>query len=142
MPSGGDVSYQQKINSAFEVDYDLAAAATGPIENLVVAKSPNHQTIIQHIIVSVYTYSNKVLTFQDDAGTPVVIGAMTVPASAGSASGNQPFTMDFLSGGTKLTKGKNLDLTLSGAGVAARIHIEGYYKLVGPVSVAQAAVGG
>lgn len=134
MASGGDEARFQIIYGALEVNYDLAAATAGPVENLVAPKNANYQVFIQHIIVSVTTYAAKTMTFQDDAGTPVPIAFFSVPAAAPTGGGNQEYRVDFLGDGTPLTAGKNLDLVLSGAGVAGRIHISGYQKLVGPIN--------
>lgn len=136
MSVGGDTRYYQTIHPKLDVDYDLAAGNAGPVENLLTAKNADYQVFVQHIVVAVTTYAAKTLTFQDDAGTPVPIGFLSIPASAPTGGGQQEYRIDFTSDGTALTKGKNLDLVLSGAGVAARIHIEGYQKLIGPVAAA------
>ena len=142
MPSGGDTTYYQKIYGALHADYDLLAAEAGPVGNILVPKSANHQIFIQHIVVSVTTYSAKTITFQDDAGTPVPIAHFSIPAAAPTGGGNQEYRIDFTGDGSPLTLGKNLDIVLSGAGVAGRIHVESYQKLIGPVTVTQAAAGG
>jgi hypothetical protein len=140
--AGGDLTVLQRHFSAFRVDFDLAAGNTGPLTDLVVVKSPNHRIHISHISLSIHTFSNKTITFQDDASTPVIVAFVTVPSSAGSSAGEIQILANYIGRGTSLTTGKNLDAVLSGAGVGARIHIEGYQRLVGPVTMAQAAVGG
>ena len=118
MPTGGDITYYQKLYQKVHKDYDLAAATAGPVENLVTPKSADHQIYIQHIILAVTTYAAKTLTFQDDAGTPVPLAHFSIPASSPTGGGNQEYRIDFSGDGSPLTIGKNLDLVLSGAGVA------------------------
>lgn len=118
----------------WQVDYDLAAGTTGPVE-LKAVRSASHCLHILHIVVAVTTYSAKTMTFQDDAGTPVPIGHFSIPGTAPTSGGNQEYRIDFAGSGTPLTTGKNLDLVLSGAGVAGRIHIEGYEALETPMAI-------
>lgn len=82
---------------------------------------------ILKIIVHVRTAAAQAITFQDDAGTPVVIAVL--PASA--AAGDQHVLVDVQDGpGIPLTEGKNLDIT-GAAGVAATISIVAYLKPTG-----------
>ena len=118
----------------WQVDYQLAAAAAGPVE-LKAVRSTSHRLYIQHIIVSVTTYSAATMTFRDDAGTPVPIGFFSIPASAPTGGGNQEYRIDFEQGGTPLTTGTNLDLVLSAAGIAGRIHIQGYEVIETPMAL-------
>ena len=132
----GDYSFYQRTFGRVSSEYDLAAATGGPVTDLLTSKSANHQIFVQRIVVCPFTYSNKTLTFQDDAGTPVILAFQTIPASGPSTSGLQHFEHDFGPLGCSITKGTNLDLVLSGAGVAGKITIEGYQKLIGPVAAA------
>lgn len=118
----------------WQVDYDLAAATSGTVEMKAV-RSANHCLHIRHIIIGVTTYSAKTLTFQDDAGTPVPIAHFSIPSAAPTGGGPQEYRIDFSGSGTPLTTGKNLDLVLSGAGVAGRIHIEGYEAIDTPMAI-------
>lgn len=117
----------------WQVDYDLVAGTAGPVE-LKAVRSASHCLHILHIVVAVTTYSAKTMTFQDDAGTPVPIGFFSIPGTAPTGGGNQEYRIDFDGSGTPLTTGKNLDLVLSGAGVAGRIHIEGYEAIDTPMA--------
>lgn len=116
------------------VDYDLVAATSGTV-TLKTARSASHRLYISHIIVSITTFSNKTLTFQDSAGTPVPIAFVTIPASGGSVAGLQAYIVDFLDAGTPLTTGKDLNMVISGAGPAGRIHVEGYEVIETPVAM-------
>lgn len=112
-------------------------AATDDQTDILTAKSANHQIYIQKIIVSITTYSAKTWTFQDDAGTPVPIAVLSIPAAQDTTFGDQgTVTWDFGPVGTPLTKGNNFDLDVSAAGAAGIIHVEGYEVLVGPVAAA------
>lgn len=119
------------IRRGIRRDYDLAAGTAGPVTDLLTPKDATYTLYIQRITVAPTTYSAKTLTFQDDATSPVPIGFISIPASAPTAGGRQDYTIDFGEEGTPLTEGKNLDLSLSGAGVAGRIHIVGYQDIIG-----------
>lgn len=106
----------------------VASIATGDTtkDGVIAAKSALYTIFIQRIMVSIITDSNKTLSFRDSADTPIVIGG--VPVSPG-VGGRTP--IDFGSEGTPLTQGKNFDIGISGAGLAARINVEAYQKLTG-----------
>ena|SRR3990167_6635984 len=132
----GDYKSYRQIYSAKTYDGTILAA-TDDQTDLLTVKSANHRIFIQKIAVSVTTYSAVTWTFQDDAGTPVVIAHVSIPATAPTAGGDGgTITWDFGPEGTPLTTGNNLDLAMSAAGAAGRIHIEAYERLVGPVAVA------
>lgn len=127
--------FQQTLSfhRPWSVDYQLAAATSGTVE-LKAVRSANHRLYIRHIIISPTTYAAQTLTFQDDAGTPVPIALASVPAAAPATMGNQGWRLDFHDGGTPLTTGTNLDMVISAAGIAGRIHIEGYEVLESPMA--------
>jgi hypothetical protein len=58
-----------------------------------------------------------------------------IAAHTDAATGLSVVTWDFGPHGTPLTKGEELDIIFSAAGIAGRIHIEAYEKLVGPVAM-------
>lgn len=88
-------------------------------------KNANYQLFIQRIIVNVSTVAAQSITFQDDAGTPVVIGILPTSAARGPQT-----VLDGGTDGIPLTAGKNLDITASAAGVAGSIVVEAYMKIV------------
>lgn len=118
----GDYIQLQRENIALIADSDVAAADTAK-DNILTVRSADHQIFVQRIVVSVITDAAQSLIFQDDANTPVLI------AKTKSSPGLGPITYEFGPIGTALTKGKNLDIATSGAGIAARVHVEGYQKL-------------
>lgn len=104
----------------FAVDINLVAADTADA-TLVTAKT-NHSIFVTKIMFSVTTDAAQTVLFKDSAGTPIPI------AMSKSSPGLGPIVWEFGEDGTKLTEEKNLVATLSGAGLAGRIHVEGYQK--------------
>ena len=127
MPSGGDfLVAQAQSDQPVHVDKQILAADAGPFDNVVAVLTTTHQIFIQKITLSIYTHAAQTITFVDDAATPVKIAARLDAASAAGVP--DVIVWDFGPHGTALTLGKNLDITLSAAGIGARVHIEGYQK--------------
>lgn len=101
--------------------------------DIITPKSANHTIYIQRITFAPTTYAAQTLTFQDDAGTPVKIGHMSIPAAA-PTTGICQYVIDYGPEGTPLTTGKNLDVIFSAAGPAGRLVVEAYEK--GPSAAA------
>lgn len=97
-------------------------AATGA--DYIPVRNANYQIFIQRIIVNISTVAAQTLTFQDDAGTPVVIAVLPASAARGAQT-----VLDGGARGIPLTIGKNLDIVASAAGVAGSIIVECYQKL-------------
>lgn len=129
--SGGDVLVPQRENIRLIADVDVAAADATK-DNILAVKSANHQIFVQKIVVSVITDAAQSLIFQDDAGTPVIIGKTKASPGLG------PLLFEFGPNGTPLTVGKNLDIATSAAGIAARVHVEAYQKLGAVINTATA----
>lgn len=126
----------RRENSAFDVDYDLAAGAVAAT-HLQTVKSTSHRIYVQKIIISYLTHvDGKTIDFQDDANTPVVIARRLDDAEGDSTANADVIVIDFGPKGTPLTLGKNLDIVANtgGTGSTGRIHIEGYQKLEGVVA--------
>lgn len=113
----------------------LAADTSAAHADIITPKSANHTIYIQRISFAPTTYAAQTLTFRDDAGTPVEIGFMSIPAAA-PTTGICQYVIDYGPQGTPLTKGKNLDVIISAAGPAGRLVVEAYE--IGP-DVAAAA---
>lgn len=131
MQAGGDILVLQKENQQFYVDVDVAVADSAT-KAAVVAARINHTLYVQKITVSVLTDAAQSLIFQDNAGTPVLI------AKTKASPGLGPITFDFGPHGTALTQDKQLDIAISGAGLVARVHIEGYQVQRGIISPSSA----
>jgi len=99
------------------------AAADTAVADACPVPSANHTIYVQKIVFDVTTDAAQSMTFQDDAGTPVVIA--TIPASPGKG----PQTFDFGDAGIPLTKGTNLDIATSGAGLAGRYFVTAYAQI-------------
>lgn len=104
----------------------ILAADSATINDFIAAKSTKHTIYVQRITLNVTTDAAKSLTFQDDANTPIVVGVS--PASPGLG---MTIVSDFGAEGKPLTEGKNLDITISGAGLAGVYVVECYEKLTG-----------
>lgn len=130
MQAGGDILVTQKEHgqNPFYIDVDVAAGDSATKTAQPAART-NFQIFIQKITVAPVTGAAQSLSFQDNAGTPVVIGKYT-----GAVGNTTPVTFDFGPHGTALTVSKEFDIAISGAGLAARIHIEGFYRLANVVS--------
>ena len=130
--SHGDYNFYQRRYASKNVDRTILAAHTSANHaDVITPKSANHQIYIQKIALSITTHAAQTISFQDGAGTPVVLAA-----HLDSATGLSTVLWDFGPEGTPLTVGEELDIILSAAGIAARVHIEAYEKLVGPVAMA------
>lgn len=88
-----------------------------------VAGRSKYTLFIQEIIVDILTDAAFTVIFRDSNGTPKVI--MTIPASPGvGPQRGGPWGDE----GIPLTEGKNLDIVLSGAGLAFNYKVVGYLK--------------
>jgi len=101
----------------------VGTADAGPF-TLVTAKT-NYTVFVQSIKVQLTTGSGAVTwTFQDSAGSPLVISGALSAANAPVS-----YELDFGADGIPLGAGKNLSLALSGAGAAGQVTVEAYQKL-------------
>ena len=122
--SAGDYLHHQFQNTRKIVDRTVLAAHTSTDHaDVITPRDANHTIYIQKITVSITTHAAQTISFQDGAGTPVVIAAHT-----DAAAGLSVIEWDFGPTGTPLTAGEELDIILSAAGIAARVHIEAYER--------------
>ena len=133
MPSFGDyVGYQNHYTNK---STDLNVLAATDDTTLITAKSANHRIYVQKIVINITTYSAKTWDFEDNAGTPIQIAHISIPAAAVALpSESNSIVIDFGPKGTPLTLGKNLVLDMSAAGAAGTVHVEAYEKLEGVIS--------
>ena len=132
MPSAGDYQFFQRHYTSKNIDRTILAAHTSTDHaNVINPKTASHQIWIQKVVVAITTHADQDIAFQDGAGTPVLIARWFDEATAGTARPNDLPTIvfDFGPQGTPLTIGEELDIILSAAGIAARVHIEPYEKL-------------
>jgi hypothetical protein len=110
----------------------LLAGDTASAEVLLAART-GHTIYVNLIVCSVTTTAAQSLDFQDSAGTPLEVGALIISATEGA------HRIDFGDEGVPLTEGTALTFTTSAAGIAAYIHVEGYYKQTAVMSQAALA---
>lgn len=101
----------------------VAAADSATVENIVAVKSVGHIIYVQRILFNVTTDFAASLTFQDDNSSPKVVGKSKSSPGLGLA-----VVADYGAEGIPLTQGKNLDIVISGAGLAGGYTIEAYEK--------------
>jgi hypothetical protein len=102
----------------------ILASDSGTFDAVIAPKSVNHSVFVQRIIFNVTTDAAQTLTFQDGAGSPVVIAKS--PASPGLGI---EIVADFGPQGIQLTRGEELDIVISAAGLAGQINLEAYERL-------------
>lgn len=107
----------------------VAADDSTSLGNLIAPKTANHQLFIQRIHFYETTESNgKNLTFTDDNTTPLVLGKyFSITLAAGIS---KSLELDFGPEGIALGAGKNLDVTVSAAGIAGSLMVEAYERIV------------
>lgn len=96
-------------------------AASDPSATLAALRD-GYTIYVTVISVAITLDAAQTLTFQDSANTPIVI------AKVKSSPGIGPIYFEFGEDGTPLTESKAFALLASAAGLAARVHAEGYYK--------------
>ena len=106
------------------ITFVVAAADSATKENVITPRNVYSTIFVQRITLSVITDAAQSLTFQDDAGTPVIIAK-----SAASPGLGIEVVCDFGPKGYALTVGTNLDIVISGAGLACKGSIEAYEQL-------------
>lgn len=124
--------------SEFDVTLDVAAGAVATTA-LVTVKSANHQIFVTEGQLHTVTHvDGKVFTLQSSNGTPVLKFERIDDAEGAGEFDTvdvQPFN---------IVKGESLHYVANtgGSGSVWRLRLKGYQKLVGPVTIAQAASGG
>lgn len=122
--------YRQRRKRYQDISGSTVLAATDDLSatarSLAALKS-GYTVYVQKIVVNVITDNAATLTFQDDAGTPVVIAKTKASPGLGS------IVFDFGGEGRGLTVSKTFTLKNSAAGLAADIHWEGYMKPTGTI---------
>jgi hypothetical protein len=106
---------------AASADVTILAGAD-PSATLFAAKT-GYTIYVTHISLLTTTDNAATQTLQDTANTPVVIAKSKASPGIGVT-----LLVDFGEDGTALTADKGLALLASGAGLAGRLHVEGYYK--------------
>ena len=121
--------YRAMFKDASTVRTLLAADTSTEHANVITPKSASYSIFVQRIIFNCTTDAAQTLTFQDDAGTPIVIGK-----SASSPGLGIEIVGDYGPLGKQLTENTNLDIIISAAGLAGQINIEAYQRLTAVVA--------
>ena len=133
----GDYNKYRMAHADRSVDRTVLAATDYTTANaLITVRNSSHTLYIQRIVVNVTTYAAKIWTFQDNAGTPVSIGKVTIGAAAPATEGDQTVTIEFGPVGVALTAGKNLMMLMDATGAAGQVHVEAYERLTPNTAVA------
>lgn len=101
----------------------IATTDSGTLTDIITPKSSSYSIFLQRIVMNVTTDAAQTLTFQDDAGTPVVYAKS--PASPGLGL---EIVADFGPKGVQMTENTNLDIVISAAGLGAQVNIEAYQR--------------
>lgn len=121
-----------------EVFQDMTKAitlvATDTTQDAFLAKKANYTIWVQRIVVWISTSAAQSMTFQDDAGTPLVVAV--VPSSPGA---NTRWDFDFGPVGRPLGENQDLDITLSAAGLAGSVIIYAYRAPSSPITASAGA---
>lgn len=120
--------YRAQYNDKSTVK-QIVATDSGTFDAVIAPKNANYAIFVQRIIFNVTTDAAQTLTFQDGAGTPKVVGK-----SASSPGLGIEIVADYGPKGVQLTIGEELDIVISGAGLAGQISIEAYEALAQTIS--------
>src|SRR3990167_334366 len=97
----------------------LVAADT--TQDAFLTKRANHRIWVQRIIGYITTDSAQSITFQDDAGTPLVVATITT-----SPGDETRWDFDYGDVGFPLGENQDLDINVSAAGLAGNITVIAY----------------
>jgi hypothetical protein len=117
------------FTSQFQDVTSNTTMAVGTGDTVLVTGKTGHTIFVQRIIATITTDAAQSWSFEDTAGTPVVIAK--IPSSPGV--GLQTF--DFGPSGVPLTVSTNLNLNVSAAGLAGTVHVEAYLKQTAVLSL-------
>jgi hypothetical protein len=115
--------YQAQFQPAF---YNRTVLATDTGTITAFAARSGLTLYVQSIMFACTTGAAQTLTFQDSAGTPIVVAKTPASCVQGTA-----YLYDLGPSGFPITDEKGLNLVISGAGPAGTVHIEAYYRLMG-----------
>lgn len=114
--------YTDVSNGTLGTSFQTQILATDTATVTAIAAATGYTTFVQKIQVAVTTDAAQSLTFQDNAGTPIVL------AKTKASPGLGPINFDFGPDGYPLTESKQLDIVISGAGLAASVSITAYRR--------------
>lgn len=133
MPGAGDYRHFTNLYNDKTTDVDILVGTTS-LNNVLAAKSANHQIWVQKIMLSITTHFDTLITFDDDGAGPPIATFTDEATPATTGQGEIPIVWDFGPKGRPLTLGANLDIIIGSAGVIGVVHIEAYEKLGASIS--------
>jgi len=119
----GDYSRKLDYFSDVSLSYTFLAATDYTAAENIIAGILGQTIYVQKIVLAVTTDNAATQTFQDDAGTPIVL------AKSKASPGLGPIEFDFGPDGFALTEGKGLDHLMSAAGMAGSVTITAYQRV-------------
>jgi hypothetical protein len=122
-----------RFHKDVSTSYTFLAATDYSTANSKITGKAGFTIFIRRILLNVTTDNAATQTFQDSAGTPVIV------AGSKASPGIGPITFDFGERGFALTEGKDFQHKMSAAGMAGSVTIDAYMKQTGALSVASAA---
>jgi hypothetical protein len=122
-----------RFHKDVSTSYTFLAATDYSTANSKITGKTGFTIFIRRILLNVTTDNAATQTFQDSAGTPVIV------AGSKASPGIGPITFDFGERGFALTEGKDFQHKMSAAGMAGSVTIDAYMKQTGALSVASAA---
>ena len=131
----GDYLHWQLTYTRKITDTDIVVG-TQNYADVITPKSADHRVYIQKITLSITTHFDATITFDDDGTGPPIAAYTDEATAAATGQGRVPVVWDFGPTGRPLTKGANLDISQTAAGIVGIVHIEAYERLEGAVAAA------
>lgn len=120
-PGANGLTAEQRRRVFTDMTKSVTLTASDTTQDAFLAKRANYRIWVQRIVVYITTDAAQSMTFQDDAGTPLVIA--TVPSSPGDET---RWDFDFGPAGVALGENQDLDISLSAAGLAGQVTVYAY----------------
>jgi hypothetical protein len=133
MNGARSAEWYRRIYRDASISYSFLAATDYTTANSKITAKTGHTIFVQKITLAVTTDNAAIQTFQDSAGTPIILAATKASPGAG------PITWDFGARGIALTEAKDFQHKMSAAGMAGHVSVEAYQRQTSALSQASAA---
>jgi hypothetical protein len=136
MAGAGDYVYYQRLYPRVILNKQiLSSDTTASLASLITTRGPKWALFIQKILFNPTTYSAQKWTFQDTSNWPILLGAMSFPATDPTTAGQtDQYYIDHGPLGYQCGLGQALSIITSGGGIVGALHIEGYQRIPEGVS--------
>jgi hypothetical protein len=118
--------YQQKLSAFGDASVSGVIATGDTSTKVLIAAKASFCIFVQKIFYLPTTSAAQILKFQDNASTPIIAGV--IPASP---TVDVEIIFDWGPDGLQLTEGKELDMTIAGAGQGGTFLVQAYQRLMG-----------